>query len=145
MSLSPPSNLRYSKNDASKYSDLTSDDLSPFQGMPYKDVLVYAAAYGYRNGLRKPLEKPQPNIPFTALQDRDVWLLKAIAVAEVDSLDVLNDESQLYRIPEEYANGAIDELYREVLAGKPGDPLDRMTEEVLDLASEAIGGQISLP
>jgi dnd system-associated protein 4 len=136
MSNDPPNNLRYSKQDATKYKELTSDDLSPFQGMPYKDVLVYAAAYGFRNGLREPLEKPQPNIPFTALKDRDIWLLKAIAVAEEDSLSVLRNESDLYRVPEEYANGAIEELYREVLAGKPGDPLERMSQEVLDMINE---------
>lgn len=136
MSNDPPNNLRYSKRDATKYKELTSDDLSPFQGMPYKDVLVYAAAYGFRNGLREPLEKPQPNIPFTALKDRDIWLLKAIAVAEEDSLSVLRSESDLYHVPEEYANGAIEELYREVLAGKPGDPLERMTEEVLNLVEK---------
>ena len=136
MSNAPPNNLRYSKQDAAKYNELTSDDLSPFQGMPYKDVLVYAAAYGFRNGLREPLENPQPNIPFTALKDRDIWLLKAIAVAEDDSLSVLQNESDLYRVPEEYANGAIEELYREVLAGKPGDPLERMTEDVLNLVEE---------
>ena len=133
MSSEPPNNLRYSEQDTTKYRELTSDALSPFQGMIYKDVLVYAATFGFRNGLREPLEKPQPNIPFTALKDRDIWILKAIAVAEEDSLSVLRNESDLYRIPEEYANGAIGELYREVLAGKPGDPLERITQEVLEL------------
>lgn len=137
MSNEPPNNLRYSKQDATKYKELTNDDLSPFQGMPYKDVLVYAAAYGFRNSLREPLEKPQPNIPFTALKDRDIWLLKAIAVAEEDSLAVLKNENDLYNVPEEYANGAIDKLYREILAGKPGDPLERMSKEVLDVVEQS--------
>ena len=132
-----PNNLRYSKSDASIYKELTTDDLSPFAGRPYKDLLVYAAAYGYHNGIREPLERPQPNIPFTALSDQDLWILRALAIDEANELNVLQDGKTLYVPAEEYANGAVKEIYRAILAGRSGDPLKRMTSEVLEMDPKA--------
>lgn len=68
-----PRNLRFSVADGDKYRRLTDDnELSPFRRASFKDVFVYAAAYGYRNELRKELERPQPNIPFSALTEEDL-------------------------------------------------------------------------
>lgn len=127
-----PRNLRYADADGEKYRTLTQDTLSPFHGADFKDVFVYAAAYGYRNGLRKEIEKPQPNIPLSAIRPEDLWLLRAIAIADAGSLDILREPKQAYTIVEEYANGALESIYLEVFGGRPGEPYKRMVQDVLE-------------
>lgn len=124
--------LRYSKADGEKYRALLEDDLSPFYHTTYKDLFMYAAAYGFRNGLRQTLIKPQANIPLSVLSEQEKWLLKAIALAETKSLQTLNDENAMYAISEEYANGALEPIYLEVFGGKVGKPYKRMMQEVFD-------------
>jgi len=126
-----PRNLCYSAGDGEKYRRLIKDELSPFHGAYFKDVFIYAACYGFRNGLpRKKLAKPEPNIPLSALSDEELWLLSAIAIAESESLEILGDSRQVYSVAEEYAGGAIESVYLEVFGGKPGEPYKRMAQDV---------------
>lgn len=131
MTSNTPRNLRYSKADAEKYSKLTQDNLSPFHGATFKDVFLYAATYGFRNSFPQELVKPQPNIPLSALNEDDIWILKAIAIAEHKSLDILGDPKETYHIAEKYANGALESIYLEVF-GKAGEPYKRMSVDMLD-------------
>lgn len=126
-----PRNLRYSTVDGQKYRKLINDELSPFYNAYFKDVFLYAACYGFRNGLPpQKLEKPEPNIPLSAFSDEEIWILKAVAIAESKSLEIAGDEREAYRIVEEYASGAIKTIYLEVFGGKPGEPHKRMTHDV---------------
>lgn len=127
-----PRDLRYSSPDGEKYRKLVNDELSPFYGATFKDVFIYAATYGFKNGLHKELEKPQPSIPLSTFTAEDEWLVKSIAVAEKRTLDVLSDEKEIYRLAEEYANGALETLYLEIFGGKPGEPYKRMSQEILE-------------
>ena len=124
--------LRYSKADGEKYRSLLEDDLSPFYRTTYKDIFLYAATYGFKYGGRQPLFRPQSNIPLSALNDEEKWLLRAIALAETNALPILNNEKEMYTISEEYANGALDTIYLEVFGGKAGNPYKRMMQDAFD-------------
>jgi len=124
--------LRYSKADGEKYRSLLEDDLSPFYRTTYKDLFMYAAAYGFRYGMRQKLIKPQANIPLTVFSQQELWLLKAIALTETKSLQILGDEKAMYAISEEYANGALEPIYLEVFGGKAGEPYKRMMQDVFE-------------
>lgn len=123
--------LRYAHEHGHKYRSLTEDDLSPFYGTKFKDIFLYAAAYGFRNGMRQKVVKGQANIPVSALSKEEIWLLKSIAIADSKSLDILNTEKEMYEIAEEYANGALKAIYLEIFGGKPEEPYRRMMDDVL--------------
>lgn len=127
-----PRDLRYSERHAEVYEKLRTDELSPFSGATYKDIFLYAMAYGYRHSFREELQKPQPNIPLSAFSEEEKWVVKAIAVDEMGKLEVLSDKRKVYEIAEQYANGALDAIYTEVLGGKPGEPYKRMVQDVWD-------------
>lgn len=136
--------LRYAQENRSKYRTLTEDDLSPFYGTTFKDIFLYAAAYGFRNGMRQTLVKGQANIPISALSKEDIWLLKSIAIADSKSLDILNTEKEMYEIAEEYANGALKAIYLEIFGGKPEEPYRRMMDDVLsefEMIGMFVGGE----
>lgn len=131
MTSEAPRDLRYAAADGDKYRSLIQDDLSPFDGAFFKDVFMYAACYAFRNGLpRKEVKRPEPNIPLSAFSDEEKWLLKAIAIADSGSLQILSREREIYAIAEEYANAAIESIFLEVFGGKPGEPYKRMAQDV---------------
>ena len=129
----PPRDLRYSDNHSKMYEDLKTDvSLSPFAGATYKDIFLYAMAYGYRHGLSEDLERPRPNIPLSVFNEEEQWLIKSVAVSEAGSLEVLSDEKSVYETAEKYANGALETIYAEVFGGKPGEPYKRMLQDLWD-------------
>lgn len=132
MTTEAPRDLRYSSSDGEKYRKLVNDELSPFNGATFKDVFIYAATYGFKNGLYKDLEKPQPSIPLSTFTAEDEWLIKSIAIATKKTLDILSDEKEIYRLAEHYANGALEAIYLEIFGGRPGEPYKRMTQEILE-------------
>lgn len=95
---------------------------APFYLM--KDVFMWAVTIGVNNGKPRPLSGGKTQIfrwdQFTT--DTDVPALMAIAIAETGDVEVLNDEPQILRIAEEYANTGIREL-KQLLVDQPGQPL----------------------
>lgn len=131
-----PKDLALDGKNHGKFKDLVESSLaralSPFYKRTMKDVFMYAMGIGFANGRRLKLQKKIGTIPTTALDDRDKALVKAVAVTEKGSLDVLYKENvrEAYEIAEEYANGGITDLYSMVFGEEPGDP-DRKMEQYL--------------
>lgn len=95
---------------------------APFRTM--KDVFLWAAGLGYREGKRKPLKGKRTTIfrwaQFTP--QTDIPLLKALAIADGGDVDVLLSQDEILTIAEEYANAGIREL-RMSLLDERGQPL----------------------
>ena len=107
------------------YKQLTegSDPVSvPFRTM--KDVFMWAACLGYQMGERRPLTGKRVTIfrwaQFTP--QTDVPLLKALAIADSDDVNVLLGQDEILAIAEEYVNAGIHELRANVL-DEYGQPL----------------------
>lgn len=128
----PPRDLSYSKRHAEVYEKLKNDELSPFYGSTYKDIFLFAMAYGFRHNLSDPLEYPQANIPLSVFSDEEKWLIRAVAIEKTGKLETLSDEKRVYEVAEKYANGALDTIHAEILGGKPGEPYKRMVQDVLE-------------
>lgn len=95
---------------------------APFRTM--KDVFMWAAILGYRNGERRSITGKKVTI-FRWAQfssQTDVPLLKALAIADNSNVDVLVNQDEILIIAEEYANAGIHELRASVL-DEYGQPL----------------------
>lgn len=113
------------------YKQLTegSDPIAaPFKTM--KDVFLWAACLGYKNGSRKKLAGKRVTIFRWAQfnQEIDIPTVKAIALAEKQEPGVLIDQDESLEILEEYANGAIQDLHLLALR-QGGQPLYQLVEE----------------
>lgn len=87
----------------------------PFRTM--KDVFMWAAILGYRNGERRSITGKKLTI-FRWAQfssQTDVPLLKALAIADDGNVDILTSQNEILIIAEEYANAGIHELRASVL------------------------------
>lgn len=95
---------------------------APFRTM--KDVFMWAAILGYRNGERRSITGKKVTI-FRWAQfssQTDVPLLKALAIADNSNVDILMSQEEILIIAEEYANAGIHELRMNVL-DEYGQPL----------------------
>lgn len=106
------------------YVKLTTGDEAPFKTM--KDLFMLSASVGYARGRRTVLSGQREIFRWPVFSSQeDIPVLRAIAIAETEDTAVLVDQNELLTIVEEYANGGIDEIRREVF-GKPGTALENL-------------------
>ena len=102
-------------------------DLSPFESM--KNIFMLATFIGYNEEKRTPLGKDKEMI-FAWAQfspEEDVPLLRALALSETEDIEVLTDQDQILTIAEEYANGGIIEIQKQV-EDMPGDRITNLVD-----------------
>jgi dnd system-associated protein 4 len=121
----------------SKFLKLINDSSSPFYKKTMKSVFMYAMGIGFRNHKRVALKKRTASIPYSAFSDEDLSIIKAIAISEKKSVDVLFGEhiQEMFEIAEEYANSGIDLLGYQVFGPEPGDPDKKMEQYLRDILS----------
>lgn len=118
-----------------QFKQLTESKLSPFYKRTMKDVFMYALGIGFSEKKRIGLKKSIGVIPRTTFSDADLALIKAIAISEKGTMDVLFEENikEAFEIAEEYANGGITTLYALVFGQDPGDPDRKMEQELRNM------------
>lgn len=105
------------------YKELTENQSvedSPFRTM--KDVFMWAACFGYRNGNRQELPPGEKtSVRREVFTENDFVILKAIALAATGRVEVLVETGDILTIAEEYAQGGIHDLKSQLLqqGGRP--------------------------
>lgn len=111
------------------YDELTEDpsiEQSPFK--TNKDVFMFAACLGYANGNRRQLPAGKKHtIRREVFTENDFTLLKAIAIATTNGVDVLLQWGDILTIAEECATAGIHDLKSHLL-DQGGRPLWNLVE-----------------
>jgi len=107
----------------------TTPHSTPFRTM--KDLFMMAACVGFQMKQRRSLtgKKHQPFHYQQLLEQTDIPILKAIAIATTGDIQILADLDSIVSIAEEYANAGIHEIRAHVVA-QAGDPLWNLVEAV---------------
>lgn len=102
-------------------------ELSPFESM--KNIFMLSIFIGYNEEKRIPLGKDKEMIFAWARfsPEEDVPLLRALALAETEDIEVLTDQDRILTIAEEYANGGITEIRKQV-EDMPGDRITNLVD-----------------
>lgn len=94
------------KEDRKLYDKLDNEDL--FKNKSRKEHFLYAAAIGFKNNVRLPVETKEGLFRTTDLRPEDESLIKALALIATDNnFEILANKDELYTIAEEYARGGI--------------------------------------
>ena len=108
------------------YKELTEKSNKYPENAPFylmKDVFRWSVALGVHAGKRKKLKKREQIFRWDQLsQDIDIPVLRAIAIAETEDIEIIAHEDQILRIAEEYANEGIRGMKGKILSGA-GQPL----------------------
>lgn len=134
MAFSPEAVIRVEKKKREEeYEEIRNSTRSPFKGMEMWVIFLNAMMMGYRKKIRTPLNGTRHDL-FRALTlgSEGEWLIRSIAIAEKENLDILLDENEkeVLKIAEEYANAGIVVLHDFIFGGAPGDPLKRIEAHV---------------
>lgn len=102
-------------------------ELSPFESM--KNIFMLSTFIGYNEKKRIPLGKDKEMIFAWARfsPEEDVPLLRALALSETEDIEVLTDQDRILTIAEEYANGGIIEIQKQV-EDMPGDRITNLVD-----------------
>lgn len=103
---------------------------APFRTM--KDVFMLAACRGYQLGERRALDAKETPIHWEVFSsDRDVPILKAIAISATGDVAVLSRLDEVVAIAEEYANVGIRDI-KSLLLDQYGQPLWSLVNMIRD-------------
>lgn len=105
---------------------------SPFEGKDNKHVFMMAMLTGFRDGSKLKLDKKFGFFRTEYLTPGELSIIKAIAIAETEDLDVLLDKKKVYSIAEEYAAGGIKLLKDRVSSGGYGSYIKKLEESLVD-------------
>jgi len=102
-------------------------------------LMMFAAAIGKHLGTRVRLDSRGEPIRMSIFDTAcDTAFINALAVAETDTLNILDPERELERVTifEEYANGGLQEI-RKMLSA-PGDNLEQLLRKTLEVTAPKV-------
>lgn len=100
------------------FRDLVDTKGSPFYKKDLKDVFIFSMALAFKLGKRKPLGKKKDIADISVFTESQLLLIKSVAVATENNLEVLLDEKKKFEIAEEYANAGIYVLHEIIFESK---------------------------
>jgi Skp family chaperone for outer membrane proteins len=104
---------------------------SPFFGAHNKEIFLAAMMIGYREGCRIELKTREGYFHEKDLTRDDAALIRSIAIAEEDGLNVLLDKQKVYSIAEQFAAGGVSLLKVKVSSGEYGSYAKKLESELL--------------
>jgi hypothetical protein len=133
-----PRELAIEKSKHPFYEELKKGDYLPeFKGQEMVYLFAMAMAYGVYNKKRKPLKGVQRSISRSFMDKEFGWLIKAVAISvSEEGVEIILDQAKIYKIAEEYANGGMDLIERQLKAFKPGEFENEMEMELNSFMQE---------
>jgi dnd system-associated protein 4 len=130
-----PDRLRIDKSDKKLYDHATLAT-EIFRDKENKEQFLFAAAIGFKNKVKRPLDAREGFVRTSYLLPEDEALIDSIALFDVGSVDILSDRAAVFSIIEEYAHAGIKLLYDEVTTGQPGSFFKKLELELVNLIEE---------
>lgn len=118
------------KRDLEDFKRLREKD-SPFSKSANKDIFLAAMVVGFNEQCKMELKSKEGWMMKSYLDDRDLALIRAIAIAEDGNLNVLLDEPKVFSIAEQYAAGGIRLLKDRVFGVDFGSYSKRLESKLL--------------
>jgi len=106
-----PDRINIDKNDRELYNKLDGEEFlrSNKSGGKRirKEQFFFAMAIGFKNNMKRPLDIKEGFFLIKDLLPKDEALINAIAINDHNSVEILADIEELYKIAEEYAHAGI--------------------------------------
>jgi dnd system-associated protein 4 len=138
--LKEPDRLYIEKADRELYNEIKGEDM--FSGKDTRELFIIAAAFGFKNKIRKSFQNREGYVRTEYLTGKDKALLYAIALKEADSVDILSNKEEVFKIAEEYAHGGVRILHDSIGSTQFGSfskQFEKMLHEIYEeLMSEMV-------
>lgn len=106
-----PDRLYIDKDDRPLYEKLEEEEMFK---RTRKEQFLFAMAIGFKNKLKRPIDKSEGFFLTKDLRPEDETLINALAIWEANSVEVLSNKEEVFKIAEAYAHGGIKILYGKI-------------------------------
>jgi|WetSurMetagenome_2_1015567.scaffolds.fasta_scaffold241602_2 dnd system-associated protein 4 len=125
-----PDRINIDKKDRELYEKLDSEELFKKSRRSRKEQFMFAMALGFKNGIHVPLESREGFFLYKDMSTSDEALFNTVAITDQNTVDILADKKEVFRIAEEYAHGGISLLIDDLNKKQLGT-YDKKLEEYL--------------
>ncbi len=127
-----PDRIYIDKKDRILYDKLDHEEILRFKGgnRTRKEQFLFSMAIGFKNNIDQPLKNKDGFVLIKNLQPEDEALLNSIAINKTNSVDILTDKSEVFKIAEEYAHAGIRLLFDKIESAPLGS-FDKQLEKEL--------------
>ncbi len=130
-----PDRINIDKKDRDLYNKLDNEEMLKSKGgtRTRKEQFITAMAIGFKNNVRRPLESKDGFVLNKDLRSEDMVLINSIAIHETESVEVLSDIRNVFKIAEEFAHGGIRLLVDKIDTISYGSFEKQFEKEICDL------------
>jgi len=126
-----PDRINIEKSDRNLY-----DEIEIFKNKNRKDQFLLAMSIGFKNRAKHPIKSRDGFFLFKDMKLEDEALIKAVAIKEEGSVEVLSNLDKVFKIVEEYAHAGIKILHDMVMSTQYGSFTDVFEKELFDIYKE---------
>lgn len=116
--------------------DTLYDNIDIFKNKSRKEQFIFAMAIGYKNKVKRKLETREGFFLIKDMRLDDEALINAIAINDTNSVEVLANKEDVFRIAEEYAHAGIKLLFDKIESTQFGSFEKQFEKELFDAYNE---------
>lgn len=133
-----PDRIHIDKKDRELYEVLKSEEI--FKDRENKDLFVISMAYGFKNRIKEGIEKKEGFVRVEYLSGWDLALINAVAMYDTNSVEVISNKEEVFKIAEEYAHAGVKLLFDKINSVQFGT-FDKQFEKELHETYEELVAQ----
>jgi hypothetical protein len=119
------------------------DTIDIFKNKSRKEQFLFAMAIGYKNKVKRKLETREGFFLIKDMRLEDEALINAIAINDSNSVEILANKEDVFRIAEEYAHAGIKLLFDKIESTQFGSFEKQFEKELFDAYNELDFGEDS--
>lgn len=135
-----PDRIYIDKKDRDLYQKLNEEEITTFKDKggrrTRKEQFLFALSIGFKNGVKRKLETKEGFFLVKDLHPEDEALLNTIAVYDSNSVEILSNKGEVYKIVEEYAHAGIRLLCEKIKSTTHGSFDKHLEKELHDIYSK---------
>ncbi|VVB86457.1 Uncharacterised protein [uncultured archaeon] len=112
------------------------DKIELFKGKSRKEQFLFAMAIGFKNKVKRRLETTDGFFLIKDMRLEDEVLINAIAINDFNSVEVLSNKEDVFKIAEEYAHAGIKLLYDKMKSTQFGSFEKQFEKDIIDAYKE---------
>ena len=98
-----------------------------------KEQFMFVMAFGYHNKIKRHLETREGLFLTKDMRLEDEALINAIAINDVDSVEILSNKEEVFKIAEEYAHAGIRLLYDKIKSTQFGSFEKQFEKKIVEI------------
>lgn len=112
------------------------DKINLFKEKSRKEQFLFAMTIGFKNKVKRALKTKNGFFLIKDMRPEDEALLNVVAIYDTNSVEVLSNKEEVFKIAEEYAHAGVKLLYDKIESTQSGTFEKQFEKELFDIYKE---------